>query len=295
MISIVKTMAKFSYNDLAKIYFEQNNKNDVILHILKDPYFELCDHLKKINNFLTRLNKRYNECYRNKEKMFNCNKQWLTSELVFESQPKPANVGRPARPVEECSERSRRRKLQSINEEFSQETIKDTFFHQLGPTKNKTKKIDIIENVMKASPKRVKRILKSMPTPTDDKKFTSEEAFSIFLDLKLTKYQYMELRKRAVGKHCSIYPEYRDLVLIKKDCLPPQNSINITESSAEVVLQDILNHTAERLLNTLDADNIKKLGDCSLTLISKWGCDGSSGQKRYKQYNAEKYQILTYL
>lgn len=97
----------------------------------------------------------------------------------------------------------------------------------------------------------------------------------------------MELRKRINEKNCHIFPEYRDVLSAKRDCLPPKTAIDITSISAEVKLQDLIEHSAELLLRTLNEDCLKNLGDCNLTLISKWGCDGSSGQKQYKQCNAE--------
>lgn len=290
-------MAKFSYNILAEIFFENKNGTDVMSYILNDPFFKFCDqkslksHKLRIRNFLSRLEKRYNECSRIKEKMLQHNHKWLTNELIFEKPYKIVNsggkIGRPVKPIDESSERSRRRKLKDTNAKITDQLIKDSFFYQVGPPKNKKIKIDIIKKTVIASPNRVKRILKSIPTPNEEKKFTPEEALALFLDLKLTAHQYMELRKRTNQKNCAIFPGYKEIISTKKDCLPPQESIYVTENSAEVKLQNILNHTAERLLKTLNERSIKNLGNCSLTLISKWGCDGSSGQKQYKQRNVE--------
>lgn len=64
-----------------------------------------------------------------------------------------------------------------------------------------------------------------------------------------------------------------------------QSAITVTETSASVTLQELLNHTVERILSS-QCDVIKSL-PCNRTyefqLISKWGCDGTSGQSRFKQ------------
>lgn len=290
-------MAKFSYSVLSDIYFERKDENDIILHIMNNPFFKICDkqeikiHNLKIKNFLNTLRKRYNQCSRNKKLFYSRNQEWLRNKLIFKkpsvTTTETGKGGRPAKPIHNCSERSRRRKLKHINEEVSCSIIKDSFLHQIQPSKTKKSKIAIIEKIVEASPRRTKRILESMPTPTEENKFTPEEAFALFLDLKMTKNQYTELRKRTNEKNCGIFPSYRDIVSAKKDCLPSPTAVSVTSSSAELKLQDLLEHTAERLLKTFDADYLKKFKNCSMTLISKWGCDGSSGQKQYKQCNAE--------
>lgn len=78
-----------------------------------------------------------------------------------------------------------------------------------------------------------------------------------------------------------IYPCYSYIQKAKLDCYPPKN---VSESIAEVKLQDLLDHTTLRLCKylelvfqqyTLDKNN-------EFTLLYKWRCDGSN-QKQYKQ------------
>ena len=71
------------------------------------------------------------------------------------------------------------------------------------------------------------------------------------------------------------------------DCLPSKDTITITPISAEVQLQSLLDHTAERLLQSITGNELKKYGNTKVILFCKWGCDGSSGQKQYKQVVCE--------
>ena len=142
--------------------------------------------------------------------------------------------------------------------------------------------MDIIEKVCNASPVRTKRILKSIPTPSDAEEYTNEEALALFLDLKLTKHQYSELRLGAIKKGSNLYPAYHHITAAKMDCLPSKDTITITPISAEVQLQSLLDHTAERLLQSITGNELKKYGNTKVILFCKWGCDGSSGQKQYK-------------
>ncbi|KAH9632262.1 hypothetical protein HF086_002897 [Spodoptera exigua] len=88
-----------------------------------------------------------------------------------------------------------------------------------------------------------------------------------------------------VGHH--VFPSYECIVKAKKGCYPSEEHIVVTQSRAEIELQAILNKTAERLIEaqrevvTSVLPNISP--NSSFTLISKWGCDGSSGHSAYKQ------------
>lgn len=71
----------------------------------------------------------------------------------------------------------------------------------------------------------------------------------------------------------------------KTECYPSATDIIITECSAEVKLQALLDHTAQRILliqkdviKSLTSDNVRYVN-----LICKWGCDGTSGQSSFKQ------------
>ncbi|GBP05958.1 hypothetical protein EVAR_91995_1 [Eumeta japonica] len=51
-----------------------------------------------------------------------------------------------------------------------------------------------------ASPRRLKRIVKSIPTPTSESVFTEEEAIALMLQLGLTRDKYITLRKALQEK-----------------------------------------------------------------------------------------------
>jgi len=68
---------------------------------------------------------------------------------------------------------------------------------------------------------------------------------------------------------------------VKKECYPQQ--IRIIEKKAEIDLQCLLDHTVERMFKSFDTKMIANIDKEELILISKWGCDGSSGQSEFKQ------------
>lgn len=284
-------MESFSYKELSEEYFRNKKQEDVLTYIERKVNLNSCsteiqlDLQNKIAVFIKNLRKRYKQVGWSKNKFYSRFENWVKGELTVQASSETTNkknLGRPSKPLDDCSERSKRRKLKDINEEIGCETIQKSLLHQLRSRKQLTK-VDIIQKVINASPVRTKRILKSIPTPSDEKQFSNEEALALFLDLKLTKQQYIELRLRAIEKGSNLYPSYHHIIAAKKDCLPSRNSITITPISAEVQLQDLLDHTAERLLLSFKGNDLKQYGNCKLTLFCKWGCDGSSGQKQYKQ------------
>ncbi|XP_011688441.1 PREDICTED: uncharacterized protein LOC105450347 [Wasmannia auropunctata] len=116
-----------------------------------------------------------------------------------------------------------------------------------------------------------------------ERTLSNDEALSILVEYKFSKRTYQGIVKVGKENNCKLYPSYDNVLKAKKRCYPPRTSITITGSCAEVKLQALLDHTAERILflqreviGSLAVENAR-----NIRLICKWGCDGSSG--RYKQ------------
>lgn len=77
-----------------------------------------------------------------------------------------------------------------------------------------------------------------------------------------------------------MYPSYSQIQKAKFDCYPDENAIHITDASAKINLQALLDHTSCRILKLLNENSIQSE---NLILLTKWGCDGVSGQSQYKQ------------
>lgn len=78
-----------------------------------------------------------------------------------------------------------------------------------------------------------------------------------------------------------MYPSYYCVQKEKNSCYPPepQNSITVTDSSATILLQALLDLTAKRIIKSLP----ESIQNKELFLISKYGFGGASSQSRYKQ------------
>jgi len=122
-------------------------------------------------------------------------------------------------------------------------------------------------------------------TSTVETTLSVDVALSIMVEAKLTKKQYNVIRSSMKENNCRLYPNYEAVRAAKELCYPPRSSITITESSVDIKLQDLLDHTCKRILLT-QRDIMKSLNMETVIktdLICKWGCDGSSGQSEYKQ------------
>jgi hypothetical protein len=113
----------------------------------------------------------------------------------------------------------------------------------------------------------------------------SDKALSFFVNTKLSTHQYQVIRSSTKQKNADIYPSYNNIREVKQCCYCSKESFTVTDTLAEVKLQDLLDHTIlcivqahEILLTRVAGENIQKI-----VLVSKWGFDGSSGHSEYKQ------------
>jgi hypothetical protein len=115
--------------------------------------------------------------------------------------------------------------------------------------------------------------------------YTPEASLSLFTGAHMTESQYTKIRSQAKMKHCNICPIYHVIKAAKGECYPPMDEIVTHESFVEVDLQALMDRTASRIMKAkknaigIVLDDISK----EFVLISKWGYDGSTGHKEYKQ------------
>ena len=162
--------------------------------------------------------------------------------------------GRPSKDFDDCEKRTKRRKIRKIQESYSQSLINASATPSYGEKQ--------------FSP------------------FSNDFALSLFIQAKLSKCQYEIIRTAFKNAGHNLLPSYKRITAAKKNCYP--ENIKITDTSAEVPLQSLLDNTAKRILKTKNDDELDKLNGKELILTSKWGFDGASGQSQYSQrYSTE--------
>ncbi|XP_064107418.1 uncharacterized protein LOC135216213 [Macrobrachium nipponense] len=77
--------------------------------------------------------------------------------------------------------------------------------------------------------------------------FSANEALALILDCGLSKRSYQNLRNKTLEKKSKVFPSYNDVRSAKEECLPSPENWLVTDYSAEVTLQDLLDHTTRRI------------------------------------------------
>lgn len=232
-----------------------------------------------LDNFSIYFKRYWHSAQRKEERFLSAYAKWLEGTVtipVFGS----TSSGRPQKPFDELSERSKRKKTESLRNK-----VDTNILIHAAQTKLQTcgkKDAAIILKDIAASPTRATKLKKAYKTTQEYKvkQLTPLSALSIFVEADLSRKQY-EIIRTANKK---LYPSYSTLQSAKSYCYPPKESYEVTETCAQVNLQSLLNHTVTRLLTYMkDVLCDPKTDECdSLELISKWGCDGSH-QAQFKQ------------
>lgn len=243
-----------------------------------------------ISNFTAVLSKLWIKSSRNIIRFKESNVDWLKKLFVLppRSPPSSLNVGRPQKLFPDCSDRNKRRKIQQLTKSYTSPEI-------LFAAKNKLhmsgkRAACSIVNESLSSPTRASKIKKSyMASLSIDNAimpYSFDEALAFFIENKLTKQQYINIRKSAKERRANIYPSYDNVLTAKKKCYP--ENIHVTESYFKIELQHLLDHTITRLFLISDIPPVD-LTMNNFEILCKWGCDGSSSQARYKQITSSNF------
>lgn len=206
------------------------------------------------------------------------NEQWLKTKISLPvwQHNKP---GRPHKELQECSERSKRRKTENVRSEISHEELTyAAVMSERAAGNNDLSEIIKQASVTPTRATKFRKIITSAEKCLKSGKLSATKALIKFVEADLTRKQYNVIRNGLED----IYPCYSLLQREKKECYP--KDIHVSESIAEASLQNLLDHTTRRLCLYLEevimtATEIERQ---NMELICKWGCDGSKAQE-FKQ------------
>lgn len=256
---------------------------------------------KSVFNFMLSVKRRWTKSCRKIDKFRELNSGWLQEIFQVPTDVK-GNVpqvnndksrGRPPVSFSTASERTKRRKIESLVNTTSPEVLSYAARLSL-QNSGKRDAAKILKEVTQTSPKRGTKIknayeainlnnLKPIP-------YSPEEALAFFVDNKLTKNQYISIRDQAKKRNVNIYPSYKKLLEAKKACYPQIEAITLEDSGCEIKLQELLDKSSSRLAEVQREtliSCISKVQLDSIEIIYKWGLDGSSNQNTFKQKLAE--------
>lgn len=242
---------------------------------------------KEVLKFCLTTSRKWSKVSRNYKLFEKINSEWLNFPFKMPIKKKltsvsvTTTVGRPPKPFINSSERSQRRKINStISSRITSPEIACAAKKCLYKS-GKRSVLQLLKNST-LSPNRAKKINnaykninKNRPVP-----YTADEALAFILDNNLTKQQYINIRLGSKKRMCNIYPSYEKIFIEKKKCYP--SNVDIGELCCKIPLQNLLDHTTNRILQIPQIFKIN-LRTTSLEMLYKWGCDGSSGHSQYKQ------------
>lgn len=234
---------------------------DAIEEVLPEKNLDLENLHECVKNLVKRISLYWKLCKRMTSRFLEKYSPWLSQREICKLPKNNVNsfkqdhlkkMGRPKKQFLECSTRSKRRRIAKLS--------------------------DVDDSA-----------IKYLTNTSDESTFSqadAEKVLSLVVEAKLTKHQYL-LIKNFINSQISfdILPSYNKILAAKKKCYPLEETI--TESSAEVELQSLLDHTTNRILES-QKDVLESTENLNnLTLIGKWGFDGSTGHSEYKQTFAD--------
>lgn len=250
--------------------------------------------LRKLNMKISSISSKFSEKWSAskscKEKFLNQHKEFLGGAdihiNVWANKPSPStfsglsrSVGRPKKPFEESSLKTKRRRVEDLLKSRSVSEL--TTAAELATRKEGHRNVaSQLRDITNYSKNRNKQKIKCSD---QSRQLTPDEALAYYIDSKSTTYSYKQTRKWSLKAGHQVYPSFHSLGKSKASCCPSEEYVLVTETRAEIKLQAILNKTASRLIEAQTEVIRNVLPRSSFILLSKWGCDGSSGHSTYKQ------------
>ena len=239
---------------------------------------------KKLANFVSRLLVKWKECYYNTKFFEKKNQKWLDMTLILYHFTSTSDIGRPKKDFGDLCPKAQIKQVSTLMKQATCEQLMVATSSSLYKSGMRTaSKIVATLNTDETAAQQIKKSLDTpvkLPVP-----FSPEEALALYVDVGHTKHTYQRTRLSAKERNADIYPNYHRLQKAKIMCYP--DGLKVTDYSAEITLQNLVDHTVSRIINAhsqvVENHVLEENNNRSLTAIYKWGCDGSSGHATYRQ------------
>ena len=284
---------------------------------------------KTLSGVISAMKRKWSDSFRKEDVFLKREAKFLKADILLKVSVKRDNedcddndeqpaIGRPKKTYSESSTRSRRRLSMNVAKENEIEMLV-----QAASQKARSEKHPVLASILKQTvaspgrPHKIRRAIQQAAKACPVQCLTGEQALSVCVAADLTKHGYMIIRKVANrAAKSKLFPAYEKLRAAKKKCYPDPQNMMFTETSAEVKLQAVLDHTCRRLVETESElielvcrrqpstsnqtdqtrqpstsdqtrDHTSQQATEALTidgvLRCKWGFDGATGQAVYKQ------------
>lgn len=163
------------------------------------------------------------------------------------------------RKILKCSERIKRRKIDSIINSHSASEL--TFAAASHSFKNGKRSAAILIKEVIENPNKTYKIKQNLRNDNNNNQsipYTAiKEALAFFIDNDLTKKQYINNHISAKNRNCDMYPLYESIIEEKQKHYP--TNMQISEHRCEISLQNLLDHGFTYIyLKLLKLKNIRR-------------------------------------
>lgn len=235
----------------------------------------------KISRFKSQFLSKWAAVHRIKEAFISKYVKWLDLTIKFQKNI-TRHKGRPKISFQDSSERTKRLKTGHLRSATSTQEL--AYATQMSfRAEGNVMASKILKDISNVPQKAEEYCTALNNNKKSHSKLTSDEALSLIIEAKLSKSQYNLIRNQVKEKNCDVFPAYDEVLESKRRCYPAQINIH-SDTEAEITLQSLLNHTSERLIQVQESvvQGFDET-DIDMSLVCKWGFDGSSGQSEYKQ------------
>lgn len=229
----------------------------------------------KLVNLLRTFKSFYKKHHRTWLKLKEFKSGWLSAPFDFNFKPKTVRKttlllnGRPHIPYLSKKPRARRMAVAALIEK----------------AKNST---ELLLKAAECSGRRSgnQNLAKSIKNVIKQHKLTPQEGLLMIIEADLSQRQYLRIKSLLKSRGNDVLPSHNDVLKVRKKCRPSE--LELTNNSANIPVQNLLDHTAERIIaiqenKLVPFSKSSEIHEIEVTLTSKWGFDGSSGQSQYNQ------------
>ncbi|XP_054082343.1 uncharacterized protein LOC105215319 isoform X1 [Zeugodacus cucurbitae] len=254
MSSITRETLRFKNSELFEFWLRKNRnvsnyiKGKISYEIDSELSKLICTKARNLSNFIKL---KWNKQSRNENAFRKYNKKWLSGETIFVIPKKINTIGRPKLTYDDSCERNKRRLASELASQQGDNAQLLVHAASISAKKSHATDLKFVLQQVATSPNRPSKIRKVLNTSHKEVTPVSpDEALMFVLENGLTKKVYSNMRQLNIKHNCSIYPTYDKVYESKLKCRPDE--IKANESSVEVSLQNLLDHTAKRILEYQD-------------------------------------------
>lgn len=231
-------------------------KSKIVQKLSENDFFLLKN---KLCNFLKIFEKKWKNCKRMKNRFESLNHSWLNCvfDLPFLISDKPRvekikklPKGRPKKSFSNLSARGMLYRTSKFSDLAENNYI--VLLRCASLAANRQKKFKLAQDILYLIDNRKRTNLNL----TKYQKVDPVEALAFLLKNEFSKAQYCDIKSKCKSAGVDLWPCYKVVASKKRECRP--DGIVISDFTAQVPLQNLLNHTAKRLVES-QCDELKEL------------------------------------